>query len=82
MERTIITIGLVIWFVTLLLVFNEITGIAHSGMGKGMFWFRIFGYGVSGKKVSNGLSFSERMGYTKRLQIFGWSFRFLKNGKP
>jgi len=52
--------------------------ITYSAM-KHRFWFRIFGYGISGKNVkTHGLVFSERIGKRKRIQIFGWSFTWLK----
>lgn len=48
--------------------------------GSGIFWFRIFGIGIAGKNVSiHALLFSERHGYTKTFQIFGWSFKWLSN---
>ena len=44
-----------------------------------MFWFRLFGYGITGKKISiHRLLFSQRNGYRKGFNIFGWYFEFLK----
>ena len=43
------------------------------------FWIRIFGYGITGKNLNkHRLIFSEKYGYTKRLQILNWSFKWLK----
>jgi len=44
------------------------------------FWFRIFGYGISGKSSNNSwkMLFSERNGYIKYFQILNWKFKFLK----
>lgn len=48
----------------------------HSS--KGMWWFRLFGYGIHAKDTSiHDLSFSERCGHRKRLVLGNWSFRFL-----
>ncbi len=48
----------------------------------GFFWFRIFGWGIVGKDLSKHyLMFSERKGITKRVELFGWSFRLLKPNK-
>ena len=45
----------------------------------GYFYFRIFGYGLHFKNVAkNGLTFSERNGYAKRMQIGDWSIKVLK----
>lgn len=46
----------------------------------GLWWFRLWNdYGLHGKDVSkHPLLFSERNGYSKRLQIGSWSFRVLK----
>lgn len=45
----------------------------------GMFWFRVFGYGLHGKNIAkHELTFSERNGYQKRFTIGSWSFKFLK----
>jgi hypothetical protein len=45
----------------------------------GLFWFRVFGYGIHGKDVrKHTLLYSERSGSTCRLQIGQWSFRWLK----
>lgn len=35
-------------------------------------WLRIFGYGLTWKHETEGLMFSERMGYTKYLKIGKW----------
>lgn len=35
-------------------------------------WFRLFGYGLTWKHESEGLMFSERMGYTKYLRLGKW----------
>lgn len=43
-----------------------------------LFWFRVFGYGIAAKDLSvRPLSFSERNGFVKTLNLFGWSFKFL-----
>ena len=47
--------------------------------GEGIFWFRIFGRGLHFKNTRKcKLYFSERNGYTKRLQIGRLSIRCLK----
>ena len=52
---------------------------------KSTFWFRIFGgYGIWGrnaKDISLEL-FSERIGRTKYLKIFGWKLKILKPFNP
>jgi len=46
---------------------------------KGMFWFRVFGYGISGKDINiHRLLFSEKYGYRKGIQIRRWRFHFIK----
>lgn len=53
-----------------------------SYWSKDRFWFRILGYGITGKNIlKHRLMFSEREGYSKRLQIGNWSFRILKPNK-
>lgn len=48
---------------------------------KGMWWFRLFGYGIHAKDTNlHGLMFSERNGYRKRLVLGNWSLRFLVRG--
>lgn len=47
----------------------------------GLFWFRFFlGYGLHGRKAkTRGFTlFSERMGITKTVKLFGWTFKILK----
>ena len=46
---------------------------------KYMFWFRIFGYGISGKSLNKVWkpNFSERYGYRKTFNLFGWKLEFL-----
>jgi len=47
--------------------------------GGGMFWFRIFGYGICCKDLRKwNKLFSERHGYTKTIDVKNWSFTFLK----
>jgi len=44
----------------------------------GSFWFRLFGFGFSGKDTQKEpLSFSERNGYAKIYRFMFWAFRFL-----
>lgn len=44
----------------------------------GIFWFRVFGYGVHMKDTTrHRLLFSERNGFCWRLVIGRWSFRLL-----
>lgn len=44
-----------------------------------LFWFRIFGYGLSFKNTEkHPLLFSERNGHTKTIRIRNWSIKFLK----
>ncbi len=46
---------------------------------KGMFWFRIFGYGFHCKDTNiHPILFSERNGYTKHWYFCKWSMKFLK----
>ena len=44
------------------------------------FWFRIFGYGIAGKKKKKTwkVYFSERNGYRKMYNFIGWKFEFLR----
>jgi len=45
---------------------------------KGLWWFRIFGYGLHWKRISeHNLLFSERNGY-RGLKINNWFFKILK----
>jgi len=47
-------------------------------------WFRIFGYGLcfrNTKTANFKLTFSERQGFTKYIQIFGWVITILKPNK-
>ena len=47
---------------------------------KGMWWFRIFGYGLHCKDVKiYPLLFSEREGHKKYLKIGRWIIKWLKN---
>jgi len=46
----------------------------------GLFWFRLFGYGISIKDLNKQrLYFSERYGYTKHLIIGNYSVAILKH---
>ncbi len=46
---------------------------------KGLWWFRVFGYGLRAKNLKlYGLLFSEREGYAKYYRIGNWSFKALK----
>ena len=46
--------------------------------GPGIFWFRIFGYGITFKDTTKyALLFSERYGYTKSLRLGKWYIRIL-----
>jgi hypothetical protein len=50
--------------------------------GQDLFWFRIFGYGLSFKSVNHGhVPFSIRYGYRKRIKVFGLYVEFLKKEK-
>jgi len=50
--------------------------------GFGIFWFRIFGYGLSFTSIKHGhMSFSIRYGYRKPLNLFGYRIEFLKREK-
>ena len=42
---------------------------------KDMFWFRVFGYGLS---LSKRFTFSHRYGFKKYLYLFGYIVSFLK----
>jgi hypothetical protein len=49
---------------------------------KNFFWFRIFGIGITAKNLkTEPLSFSERIGKRKSVQIFDWHLSFLKRNK-
>jgi hypothetical protein len=53
-------------------------GIFCCCKANGLFWFRVFGYGLHFKNIKKRfLLFSERNGYRKRLQIGNWSIRTL-----
>jgi len=43
--------------------------------GNGLFWFRIFGYGLS---ISNRLTFSQKEGYVNYIYFYGYVISFLK----
>lgn len=46
---------------------------------KGMWWFRIYGYGICWRNTQkHGLLFSERNGFKKVLNIRNWVFEWLK----
>ena len=48
----------------------------------GLWWFRIFGYGLHGKNFKkHKLLFSERNGYRTCIFLGNWIFRILKAGK-
>ena len=44
------------------------------------FWFKLFGYGISGKGLSKTwrLFLSKKNSYKKMYNYFGWKFEFLK----
>ena len=53
----------------------------HGYIKKGMWWFRLFDYGIHAKDLRiHDLSFSEREGYRKRLVLGNWSLRLLMRG--
>ena len=43
--------------------------------GEGIFWFRVFGYGLSFNKR---ISFSQRIGKSKYLKVGDWILTILK----
>ena len=45
---------------------------------KNLFWFRLFGYGVSGRHYKTGISFLERYAYKPHFVVFGWRLSILK----
>ena len=50
--------------------------------GPEIFWFRIFGYGLSFRTFKHGfVPFSIRYGYRKTFNIFGYRIEFLKRDK-
>jgi hypothetical protein len=50
--------------------------------GPEIFWFRIFGYGLSIRSLRHGhVPFSIRYGYSKGLKIFDYYLEFLKKEK-
>lgn len=50
--------------------------------GPEIFWFRIFGYGLSFRSFKHGfVPFSIRYGYRKTLNLFGYRIEFLKREK-
>jgi len=50
--------------------------------GPEIFWFRIFGYGLSIRSLRHGhVPFSIRYGYRKGLKIFDYYLEFLKKEK-
>jgi hypothetical protein len=50
--------------------------------GPEIFWFRIFGYGLSFRSIKHGhLPFSIRYGYRKTYKLFGYRVEFLKREK-
>ena len=50
--------------------------------GQDIFWFRIFGYGLSFISVNHGhIPFSIRYGYRKSFNLFGYRIEFLKKEK-
>lgn len=53
-----------------------------NGMKRdGQWWFRLFGYGLSGKDIKKyPLIFSERYGHRKGFRALGWIFHFLIRG--
>lgn len=52
----------------------------YCNIGYG-FWFRIFGYGFWIKQTKHHQPlFSQRNGYVKTHQLFGYTFMFLKPG--
>jgi hypothetical protein len=59
-------------------IFNDMKKIFSWYKGKGMFWFRLFGYGLS---ISNRFTFSQRQGYVKYIYLYGYIITFLKPNK-
>jgi hypothetical protein len=50
--------------------------------GSGIFWFRIFGCGLSFRSLKHGhLPFSIRYGYRKTYKLFGYRIEILKKDK-
>ena len=50
--------------------------------GSGIFWFRIFGHGLSFRSLKHGhLPFSIRYGYRKTYKLFGYRIEILKKDK-
>ena len=50
--------------------------------GSNIFWFRIFGYGLSIRSLKNGyVPFSIRYGYRNGIKLFDYHFEFLKKEK-
>lgn len=46
---------------------------------KDRWWFRIFGYGLSGTSTTSGwIPFSIRNGHRKTVKLFGYYIQFLK----
>ena len=53
--------------------------IVYGYKEKGLWWFRIFGYGIKAKNTrTHMLLFSERHGYSCGMCIGHWYFGFLK----
>lgn len=46
--------------------------------GRGLFWFRLFGYGLS---FSDRFTFSQMQGYVKYIYFYGYIISFLKPNK-
>jgi hypothetical protein len=50
--------------------------------GREIFWFRIFGYGLSFRSLKHGyVPFSIRNGYRKTYKLFGYRIEILKRTK-
>lgn len=57
--------------------------IFYKHKSEGLFWFRIFGYGVSIKDLKkNTLRFSERNGFKNLLIINRYAYTILKPNRP
>ena len=46
-----------------------------------MYWFRLFGYGLTWKHIDNEMSFGERIGLRKFLKIGKYKFGFLTSSR-
>lgn len=54
-------------------------GLFRHGVGRGVFWFRVLGYGVHvADKCINPPMFSERSGIVKVYRFGKWGVKFLR----